>query len=246
MTQVYHRASRGAIPRHQPVGKRAELSAAPPPGSLPLTDWEIARRDRLRSAEDRAAYEAAHLLARHCAAELLGAEPAALVLRQRCTECGGNDHGRPSIFAATRRALGEPVHISLSHTRGYVAAIAARTPCGIDIEHHSRSVVRRALSPRESEWLDCQVDAGLAFARLWTLKESLIKTGIGSIEAPQLIDTRALDPSVLTGECGDGNAVGSWSVQRSGSAERHPAGQPSSARSVSPSRAAPSQPITTV
>ncbi|QLQ11579.1 MAG: 4'-phosphopantetheinyl transferase superfamily protein [Nocardioidaceae bacterium] len=133
-----------------------------------LTAVETSRRDRLVRQTDRDSYTAAHLLARACAAELLGLAPAQLSLSQSCPRCGAYDHGRPGID-------GHDVYISLSHTQGYVAAVASRRPCGIDVETRARSVPARALSQPEHRWICLQPDPLEAFTQLWTRKEALLK-----------------------------------------------------------------------
>lgn len=149
-----------------------------------LTPIEVARRDRLIRPEDRAAYAAAHLLVRACVAELLGVEPGCLTLAQRCASCGGEDHGRPRI-------LGHPgVHVSLSHTPGQVAAVAAYAPCGVDVESTPATVPSRALTERERAWVRSQPDPPLAFTRLWVRKEALVKAGVA--DRPDRVD--ALGP----------------------------------------------------
>lgn len=149
-----------------------------------LTEAEQARHDRLRLAEDRAAYLAAHVLVRSAAAELLGADPTELVVEQRCPDCGGTDHGRPTI-------AGADIHISLSHTRGWVAAVAAEQPVGVDVERVRpvvAGVLTRTLSEAEQAWLRCQPDPERAFARLWVRKEALVKAGHGRLAAASALD----------------------------------------------------------
>ena len=149
-------------------------------GGIELTGAELARRDRLRFVADRDAYTAAHLLVRACAGALLGVPASSVGLEQQCPRCGGVGHGRPSI-------AGEPgVFVSLSHTRGYVAAVAATVPCGIDVQTVAGSIPRTAVTARERAWLDAQPDPLLAFTRLWVRKEALVKAGVadepGAIE----------------------------------------------------------------
>lgn len=139
-----------------------------------LTDAERARHDRLRFAADRDAYTAAHLLVRACAAEVLGVAAGLVRLEQRCPRCGEAGHGRPSV-------RGEPgLYVSLSHTRGYVAAVAASAPCGIDVQTVATSIPRTAVTAPEQRWLDEQPDPLPAFTRLWVRKEALVKAGVGS------------------------------------------------------------------
>ncbi|MFT4286062.1 4'-phosphopantetheinyl transferase family protein [Nocardioides sp.] len=177
-----------------------------------LTEVERARHDRLRLPADRAAYLAAHVLVRAAAAELLGADPAELVLEQRCPDCERTDHGRPAI-------AGTGLHVSLSHTRGWVAAAAAERPVGIDVERIrpvSPGVVARMLTESEQEWLWRQPDADRAFTRLWVRKEALVKAGAGRLADAGRLDVLAGgEPAVRIAdrelvEWTDGDAVGCW------------------------------------
>lgn len=157
-----------------------EVAADPRLAGAELTGAERARHDRLRFAADRDAYAAAHLLVRACAAEVLGVPAHRVRLEQRCPRCGEAGHGRPSV-------AGEPgLYVSLSHTRGYVAAVAATVPCGVDVETVAASIPRAAVTPPEQRWLDAQPDPLRAFTRLWVRKEALVKAGVrdepGSIE----------------------------------------------------------------
>lgn len=148
-----------------------------------LTDAERARHDRLRFTVDRDAYRTAHLLVRACAADLLGAVPDRVRLEQHCPRCGAAGHGRPSV-------AGEPgLFVSLSHTRGYVAAVAATAPCGIDVQTIATDVIPRAVLGRERAWLDAQEDRLLGFTRLWVRKEALVKAGLA--DDPSSIDVLA-------------------------------------------------------
>ncbi|CAN5569864.1 hypothetical protein BH10ACT10_BH10ACT10_15180 [soil metagenome] len=144
---------------------------------------ERERRDRLQVADDRAAFTAAHLLVRACAGLLLGLAPETLVLEQECSTCGRAGHGRPSL-------AGRPeVYVSLSHTRGCVAALAAHAPCGIDVEAvHGGGIPRGSLTPRESAWVREQRDPALAFTRLWVRKEASVKAGHGNLGAVGELD----------------------------------------------------------
>lgn len=150
-----------------------------------FTDVELARRDRLHFAADQEAFTAAHLLVRVCAGELLGLEPATIRLEQHCPRCGKAGHGRPSV-------AGEPeLFVSLSHTRGYVAAVAAHEPCGIDVQTATTGVIDRAVTDRERAWLEAQPDPLSAFTRLWVRKESLVKVGLA--DEPGRLDVLGTD-----------------------------------------------------
>ena len=163
-----------------------------------LTAAERARHERLVTEADKQAYAAAHILVRECAAELLGAAREEIVIEQRCARCDSTEHGAPSVAGAAA------VRVSLSHTRGQVAAVAAGRRCGIDVEKVSRGP-DRALSPREAAWVAGQEDAAYAFTRLWERKEALVKAGHGSMAAAQRLDVLSEGPSgdVPAGQVGE-------------------------------------------
>ncbi len=169
-----------------------------------LTGAERARHDRLRFAADRDAYRAAHLLVRACAGELLGVAPERVRLQQHCPRCGSTDHGRPSI-------AGEPeVWVSLSHTRGHVAAVAATAACGIDVESVAGSIPRAALTPRERTWLDAEPDPLRAFTRLWVRKEALVKAGVA--DEPGALDVLGPDAAPPGPPAGPADRLGGFTL----------------------------------
>ncbi|MFJ2757920.1 4'-phosphopantetheinyl transferase family protein [Nocardioides sp. NPDC087217] len=159
-----------------------------------LSTAERARHERLVADADKQAYAAAHVLVRECAAELLGTVREEIVIEQRCARCDSTEHGAPSVAGAAA------VRVSLSHTRGQVAAVAAGRRCGIDVEKVTRGP-DRALSPREAAWVAGQEDAAYAFTRLWVRKEALVKAGHGSMAAAQRLDVLADD--VPAGQVGE-------------------------------------------
>lgn len=140
-----------------------------------LTAQECARHARLARAEDRRAYLAAHLLVRDCVAELLSGTRAAVVIGSRCPGCGAEGHGRPHVVGDS------DLHVSLSHSRGHVAAAAAYVPCGIDVEAVPARWPASALSVAERAWVGEQSDPAASFTRLWVRKEALAKGGHGSL-----------------------------------------------------------------
>ena len=87
------------------------------------------------------------------------------------------EHGKPSI-------VGHPeLHFSLSHCKEAAVCVLSRRPVGIDVEsigRYSESVARYAMSDDEMQQIHQAGNPGLAFIRLWTMKESLLKlTGEG-------------------------------------------------------------------
>ncbi|MBN6054004.1 phosphopantetheinyl transferase-like protein [Nonomuraea sp. RK-328] len=141
-----------------------------------LTPVERERAARFAFDADRAAFVAAHLLVRQCAAAALGARPEELTLLQHC-DVHGPGHGRPSIEQAP--SLG----VSLSHTRGYVCAAAGDGRVGADAERvpagpFDAALAEIALTPGER----LRVTGNDELIRLWARKEALIKRGELSLD----------------------------------------------------------------
>ncbi|VVD77641.1 4'-phosphopantetheinyl transferase family protein [Pandoraea terrigena] len=173
-----------------------------------LSPDERRRADAFSRSSDREDYVAAHILARVAAARVTcgthGPGPAArtYVLVQRCERCGGA-HGRPRLPAHPG------LHVSLSRTRGAVAAACAIAPVGIDVEHWDEAWLADADLPgvNERERIRLNAFAGVAYThhapspralawlRLWTRKESLIKVGDATLDAMTAIDLSALPMS---------------------------------------------------
>lgn len=195
------------VVRFAPAGIHAD------PGLL--TAAELARRDSLQRLEDRAAYVAAHVLVRHCAAELLRVPVASIQLVQRCDQCGQDGHGAPAVAGRPR------IGVSLSHSSRHVAALAANGAVGIDVESLDGSrIVIDALSERERAWLDRQPDTERAFRRLWVRKEALIKSGAATLDQAASVDVLAStahsgpQPDVVRfREWSAPDAVGAWIVR---------------------------------
>ncbi|OII61500.1 hypothetical protein BJP40_05125 [Streptomyces sp. CC53] len=155
---------------------RATADVLPLLDTVVLAPYERDRAARHPAGQQRDDYLAAHVLVRLCAARYLGVDPATLVLGQHCTGCGGEDHGRPFL-----RGL-PGVGVSLSHTRGAVAAAAGHGPVGVDVEDaagavFSPRVAARVLAPAELSAVRADPDPARAFLRLWVRKESLVKVG---------------------------------------------------------------------
>ncbi len=152
-----------------------------------LTCPEQDRARRFRFDPDRRDFVAAHILARVAGAGVLGVDPRSLTLAQRCRECGAA-HGRP--FFSEAPALG----VSLSHTRGYVAAAVGTGPVGVDAEGAASAplldegLASEVLAPGELELLAAARDRYHAFIRLWVRKEAMVKCGRGSLDALASVD----------------------------------------------------------
>ncbi|MDH6578965.1 4'-phosphopantetheinyl transferase superfamily protein [Kitasatospora sp. MAP5-34] len=162
----------------------------PDAGRYLLTDIESERAERFRREEDRRNFVAAHFLVRLCAERLLGV-PAAPTLAQYCQDCGLHGHGKPYLPDHP------DVHVSLSHTRGVVAAAAGYHPVGVDVElpQHDGAdpgVLQRVLTEAERWQVERHADPARAFLRQWVRKEALIKIGRVTLDTMADVDLSGL------------------------------------------------------
>ena len=148
-----------------------EVAYAPAlPVVAPCLDADEARRlAALRDAEARLAFEQAHSLKRRLLSRRHpGVEPGAW-------RFGCDARGKPSLAGASVPGL----HFNLSHARRAVAVAFASCPVGVDTERHrpcNRDRIAAGLfHARERRWIEGCVDREVAFFRLWTLKEALVK-----------------------------------------------------------------------
>ena len=86
-------------------------------------------------------------------------------------------HGKPML-------VDHPdIHFSLSHCHEAVACVVSSSPVGIDVEslsHYDAELVEKVMNDEEQSQIHSSSDPQLAFIRLWTMKESLLKmTGEG-------------------------------------------------------------------
>lgn len=146
-----------------------------------LTIAQRRRYSRLKSAQARKQFLAARYLARAVVAESLGTEPRRVELAQRCPSCSSSEHGRPLPEGG--------LSVSWSHANAAVAVAVSSSDIGVDVE--AADALREA--PAELESLLCTTDEvaslpadqnqrRLDLARLWTVKEALIKVGEGSLD----------------------------------------------------------------
>ncbi|MFC4532947.1 4'-phosphopantetheinyl transferase family protein [Sphaerisporangium dianthi] len=153
-----------------------------------LTDTERERAARFVRDRDRDDFVAAHLLVRQCAAACLGLPADELTLIQYCDEHGPG-HGRPSIAEAP------DLGVSLSHTSGYVCAVAGTGRVGVDAEHVpdgevDRGLVEFTLTPRELALFGYDKRRVI---RQWVRKEALVKRGELKIDDFPLTDLSDMD-----------------------------------------------------
>jgi len=173
-----------------------------------LNAGELARNARLRHRDDRDAHRAAHLLVRRVAARLLAVSADDLDLAHRCPGCGSDRHGRPRLVGH------DGTFVSLSHTRGMVAAIAATRPCGIDVERVravTAAVRRQVLTAEELRSVGVAADPATAFTRIWVAKEAMVKAGLGTLDTAGTWSAPA--PPVVRHWSGEATGyVGAWFV----------------------------------
>ena len=165
----------------------AEVLAEWPDADRILTDIELRRARAFHTQQDQDDFLAAHLLARHCVSQLTGV--AVVTISQRCAECGG-DHGRPAVWGYPE------VTVSWSHTRGYVGAVAAFDPVGIDLESVNElpddltSRAHRGTTPIEAVRILAAPDPARAYLRTWVAKEALTKVGVLAAGNYSRVDVR--------------------------------------------------------
>lgn len=103
------------------------------------------------------------LASRYCVRLLAGIEEELTLVK--------DEHGKPSV-------KGHPLHISITHCRGYAGAIISRNgTVGMDIEPiHTRvmRIVQKFLSSKELSYLTPSREVDLAIL-MWSAKESIYK-----------------------------------------------------------------------
>ncbi|MDQ3898414.1 MAG: 4'-phosphopantetheinyl transferase superfamily protein [Actinomycetota bacterium] len=186
-----------AISPRPPHGPSLATQVVSAPSALVLALWaepvalltgaEQHRASRFRFVRDRRDFVAAHVLARVAGAGVLGVDPGSLTLVQRCDRCG-EPHGVPSFAEAPG------VGVSVSHTRGYVAAAVGPGQVGVDTEGTAsgfrldEGLASYVLAPGERALLAAAPDRRHAFVRLWVRKEAMVKCGRGSLDDLSAVD----------------------------------------------------------
>lgn len=88
------------------------------------------------------------------------------------------------------------IHFNLSHCREAAVCVVSDHPVGIDVEslsHYDTALLPPTMSLSEQQHIACAESPAVAFIRLWTMKESLLKlTGQGISEhlPSLLLDTQ--------------------------------------------------------
>lgn len=89
-----------------------------------------------------------------------------------------NEHGKPYLKEHP------DIHFSISHCKEAVGCFVSNRPCGLDIERIRTAkpdLVRHTMSPEEAESIFSNAFPDVAFTRIWTQKEAVLKlkgTGI--------------------------------------------------------------------
>ncbi|WP_329494814.1 4'-phosphopantetheinyl transferase family protein [Kitasatospora herbaricolor] len=173
------------------VAASTEVMRHPEAGEHLLGPAEQQRAARFHQVSGRLDYVAAHVLVRICAARVLGVDASGLTLAQQCPDCGDPTHGKPYL-------PGHPdLHVSLSHTRGVVAAAAGYHPVGVDVELPTRTgtpveVFERVLTEAEMRLVQAHPEPGRAFLRQWVRKEAMVKIGRTTLDTLGGLDLSAL------------------------------------------------------
>lgn len=158
---------------------------------------EESRADRLG---DPAAYVCAHALKRLALGHALGKDPRALRFTRRCTTCGSDRHGKPSLSGAPG------IEFSLSYTREVaVVALSRAGGVGVDVEGSADADFagydRVTLASEEIAGMPAPgPDLLHARARIWARKEAILKaTGHGLIVDPKdvVVSGPASAPALL-------------------------------------------------
>ena len=107
-----------------------------------------------------------------------------------------NEHGKPQLKDFP------DIHFSISHCREAVGCLVSNRPCGLDIEHIRKAkedLVRYTMSPQEVEAIYADPFPDIAFTRLWTQKEAVLKlTGHGLQSDMKTVLTDAKDIHIDT------------------------------------------------
>lgn len=133
---------------------------------------ETDRYERLPSARRRAEYALGRTLTKSIVAGLMDIEIEKVTITI-------DDAGAPEINDTD-------LHVSISHTGGWVAASVSPRAIGLDIQTPVERLPRRALTDDEIQWIE-QLPAGERThmrAGLWAIKEARSKLSGGGLRFP--------------------------------------------------------------
>ncbi|AUG78730.1 Phosphopantetheinyl transferase [Kitasatospora sp. MMS16-BH015] len=160
---------------------------------------ERSRRQRIALPADRHRFLAAWVLTRLVLGERLGLSPAELRFDRACAHCADPAHGKPVLATAGPRP-----EFSLSHVGGLAVLAVADHPVGVDVEDATAAPAPSAAALSglcARELAECRDYPD--FARRWTRKEALLKTGgQGLAVHPGRIELDGTTPLTLPAELG--------------------------------------------
>lgn len=94
------------------------------------------------------------------------------------------EHGKPELsFDSQQLTVNSQIFFNLSHCKNAIACVVADRPVGVDVEsigRYNESLARHVLNDQEFSLVQQASNPQLAFTRLWTQKEAIVKlTGRG-------------------------------------------------------------------
>ncbi len=94
------------------------------------------------------------------------------------------EHGKPELsFDGQQLTVNSQIFFNLSHCKNAIACVVADHPVGVDVEsigRYNESLARHVLNDQEFSLVQQASNPQLAFTRLWTQKEAIVKlTGRG-------------------------------------------------------------------
>ena len=110
------------------------------------------------------------------------------------------EHGKPSLVGRS------DIHFSLSHCREAAICVLSNRPVGVDVEsihRYNERLARYTMNDEEMAEILAAESPDLAFTRLWTQKEAVVKAqgvGIQSFEQLQHIMSKSRDLEISTFE----------------------------------------------
>jgi len=175
-----------------------------------LPPEEMARSSRFRHLTARRNYLVAHSAMRRLLGAMLNLEPREIPL-------GTSPHGKPELAGALRGQL----HFNLTHSGNLaLLAVCADMEVGVDVERirpvpDALRLATRFFTPTEAAALDKtpEPDRHLAFFRLWTRKEALVKaTGEGIAHGLARFDVSVEADAGLKAIDGDATQAAQWTL----------------------------------
>ena len=125
-------------------------------------------------------------------------------LKQRLLQWNGsfvyNEHGKPYMQDTETGKAIEMVDFSISHCKQGIAVVLDSHPIGVDIEsfrQYSESLLQKTMNEKEIGEIHSAANPDIAFIRLWTQKEALLKMlGTGIVdELPDVLNMLPQHPS---------------------------------------------------